>query len=640
MMDPLAQIRAIAPFDQLPEEALRSVAEKMTSLRFSKGEVIFSQNQPAFPHLFLALDGMAEIIIQNDAGVSTVIGFRQGGEFFGETCIVEKKYPATVKAIDDMTCLTIPFDELHRLWEKHAAFSAYFSRLFASRFRAMIDEIVAEHSGEAPGMDGRPFRKRAVDMMSSPVYTIAASEPVTKAARLMADKRVGSLVVTEGEHPIGIITERDLVYNVLAAPFPDDATGPLAFPPLKSAMNSRFITLPPESYYYQVLLTMIRETVRYVGVVDKGRLLGIVALTDLIRNRDAGALSIVDGIEHCRSVDELAARAKVIDRLLTAMVAEQAQPAEITEVITVLYDRLTVRIIELALDVLAKRRLTPPAPFCWLTMGSGGRREQTLRTDQDHAIVFADVPEEDRESARAFYLDLGELVTKGLEACGFARCPGQVMAGNPRWCHSFSEWMHRLGVWVEESVPDHVRQLTIFLDFRGLYGDQTLARRLRDAVCQTYRRFPVGLHHLAKDDLRHQVSLGFFKPFVTEKSGDHKDEIDLKRSLLVHLIDCVRVFALREGIPETNTLTRIHRLAERGVFHANDAEQFCFSYNTLTGMRFRENLRKLQEGRSPDNYIHPYRLTKREQAALKEAIQGVIRLQSLTGSAFRVEGFL
>ncbi|MBM7865267.1 CBS domain-containing protein [Heliobacterium gestii] len=638
MTDPLAQIAAIVPFNQLPEEAQHRVAEKMAFLRFTKGEVIFSQKQPAYHHLFLALDGMAEIIVQNDAGLSTVIGFRQGGEFFGETCIVEKTYPATVKVIENMTCLTIPFDELHRLWEQHAAFSAYFSRLFAARFRSMIDEIVAEHSGEAPGMDGRPFRKRAVDMMTSPVLTIAAGEPVTKAAQLMADKRVGSLVVTEGDQPVGIITERDLVYQVLAAPSSLEA--PLAFPSLKAVMNSQFITLPPESCYYQVLLTMIRESARYVGVVDKGRLLGIVALTDLVRNRDAGALSIVDGIEHCRTIDDLAARATVIDRLLTAMVAEQAQPNEIAEVITVLYDRLTARILELALDGLAKGRLNPPASFCWLTMGSAGRREQTLRTDQDHAIVFADVPEEQLERVRAFFLDLGELVVKGLEACGFARCPGQVMAGNPRWCHSSSEWMHRLSGWVEESVPEHVRQLTIFLDFRGLYGDLTLASRLRDAVHQTYLRFPVGLHHLAKDDLRHHVSLGFFKPFVTEKSGDHKDEIDLKRSLLVHLIDCVRIFALREGVEETNTLARIRRLSEKGVFHDNDAEQFCFSYQTLTAMRIQENLRKAHEGSKPDNYIHPYRLSKREQAALKEAIQGIIRLQSLTGSAFRVEGFL
>ncbi|MBC9782956.1 CBS domain-containing protein [Heliobacterium chlorum] len=631
-MTHLQEMRMIPPFTLLPDEAWQTLSAATQLVQFHRGQVIFHQGQKAFPHLFLALDGLAEIIVQNDAGEESVIGLRRGREIFGETCLVEKTYPATVKVVEDMTCLTIPFDVLHHLWEKHAAFSAYFSRLFAARFRAMINEIVAEQAGEAYGMDSRPFRKRAVDLMNAPVHTISIDAPVTAVARAMAEKRVGSLVVIEKEEPVGIITERDLVYKTLA--------DPENYPTLREAVNRQLVTLPPESYYYQVLLTMIREKERYVGILEEGKLIGIVALTDLIRNRDTGALSIVDGIEHGRSIADLVRSTTVIDKLLTAMVAERAQSTEITEVVSELYDRLTLRIIELSLEQLAKQGMTPPVSYCWLTMGSGGRKEQTLRTDQDHAIVFADVPSDQLEKTRGFFMSLGKLVTQGLEACGFARCPGNVMALNSKWCRSFKEWNHQIGSWIEESVPDHVRQLTIFLDFRCVFGDEGLAGKLREAVFSTYRRLPVGLHHLAKDDLRHHVSLGFFKPFVTEKSGEHKDEIDLKRSLMVHLIDCIRVFALRENIQETNTLARLRRLEERGIFNADDVELIRFSFTTLLDMRIQENLRKVRQQQVPDNYIHPYRLSKRDQSSLKEAIQGVIRIQSLTGSSFRVDGYL
>jgi CBS domain-containing protein len=188
--------------------------------------------------------------------------------------------------------------------------------------------------------------------------------------------------------------------------------------------------------------------------------------------------------------------------------------------------------------------------------------------------------------------------------------------------------------WASMPNPNAVRQFTIFLDFRPVYGQNYLARTLRDHTLDLFRTNPALLHFLAKDALSHRVPLNLFGRVILEKNKNHKNEVDLKKAACVHIVDCIRIFALGKGLVEVNTLARLKKLVQLEVILSDDAEYYEVAFQSLMMFRMRENLRKLSLGLIPDNYINPSNLSERERSVMRESFLAVDRLQSITGLAF------
>jgi len=630
-------LQNIAPFNKLEPQQLEELAPKLGEVVFPRGTYIFRQGDSSLMKLFLLISGVVEIIVTNEKGIESVVGLRKPYDFFGETVLLTgKSYPASVRVVTEAVCLTLGRDEFEELFQKHHSFSGFFSQMLSDRLREMFREVVQEQSYEAYGMDSQPFRKRICDIMSSPVITCAAADTIDRVAAILTENRISALVVVDGaSKPIGVLTDSDLVSKVLTRKDCPNTQLTAA-----EVMTSNPISLPPDAFFYQALLTMVKNKVKHLPVINDGRLLGIVTVRDLVRSRSTGALTIVDGIESSSNIDELAEATGQVDNVLKALVAEKASNQEINEVITEFYDRLTRKVIEISeQEMLHESYGPPPARYCWITMGSGGRKEQTMRTDQDNAIIYADVPIGKIKVAAAYFAALAGKIVEGLARCGFAKCKGNVMATNPQWCKSVSQWEEMVSHWVHEPNPKMLLNFTIFLDFRPIHGEKYLAENLRRFVIKSIQERPIVLHFLAKDDLARSVPLSFFKKFITNKSKEHRNEVNLKRDACVHVVDCIRIFTIREGIKETSTVGRLKDLTEKGVFPRDDAEFWEAAYETLMNFRTRENLRKASLGLEPDNYINPYKLSKREQNVLREAFLAISRLQSFTGSYFRVEGY-
>jgi len=400
------------------------------------------------------------------------------------------------------------------------------------------------------------------------------------------------------------------------------------------------VTVTPDAFFYQALLTMVKNQIKQLPVIEGTTLLGIVTLRDLVQSRSTGALTIVNSIESANTIEGLRKAGQGIDTVLKALIAEKAPAREICEVMTEFYDRLTRKVIEVSEKQLeAEGHGLPPVDYCWITMGSSGRKEQITRTDQDNGIIYDDSDPSKAEAASEYFSQLAAKVVDGLYQCGFALCKGNVMATNPQWRKPYKEWINMIKRWVVEPHSEMLRNFTIFLDFRSVHGSVRLAGRLQETVIHLIQDNPIVLHFLAQDDLSRSVPLGLFRQFITDKSKAHRGEIDLKSGALVHIVDCIRIFSVRHGISDTNTFERINELTENEVLPADDAEFIEASYETLLTFRNRENLRKASIGLEPDNYINPYRLSKREQAVLREAFKAVTRLQNFTGSYFRVDGY-
>ena len=626
----LELLKKINPFHLLDDLTLAKVAQNTDLDFYTKGSYVFRQGDLSRQILFIIAAGTAEITVLDEHDRETVAGLRQEGEFFGETVFLsDEPYPGSARALTDLTCLIVPHGVFEAVLGRQADFLAQFNRLLTDRMRSLYQSLVAEPRDGTVAPE-QPMRKRVSYLMSKPALTALPREDVAELAGRMAACNVSSLVVVdEDNRPLGLVTEKDLVGKVLAMRnLPKNLTA-------ADIMNSNIFTVEPASFYFEALLSMVRNKVKHLVVASGGRLEGIVTIRDLITSRSMGNLSIVNSIEAQNNIEGLAKASGEIDRVLRALVIEKAASKDILQIITELFDRLTSKVIQTCEQEMVKEgHGPPPVNYSWITMGSSGRQEQFIKTDQDNGIIYENVPDDKKERVAKYFLQLGEKVAEGLYRCGFAKCEGNVMASNPQWCRSFNDWRDAINKWVEVLNPENIRMMTIFLDFRHLCGKKSLCDLLRNYVIRKFQKSDTALHSLVMDDLEYRVPLGFFKQIVTEKSKEHHNMVNLKTAACVHLVDCLRAFSLREGIVETNTLKRLELLTKKKSFSTDDAEALTSAYETLMMFRIRQNLLQIDKGKEPDNYITPDDLNKKEKAALREAFLAVERLQILTGQAF------
>ncbi len=480
----------------------------------------------------------------------------------------------------------------------------------------------------------QPLRRKVSDVYTERVITALPMDNIGDVARKMSEAGVSSVVVKAfNGKPVGIVTETDLVRKILSTDNPDLNRK------AHEIMSAEMITVRPDDFTYHALLMMVKHNINHVVVTDRHDVLhGIITIKDLIRNRNSGALSIVRQIEAKNTFSGLAEVIDEVDQVQLALLNERSYASEVCALITELYDRITRKIIEIAEARMADEGWgAPPAKYCFINMGSAGRKEQFLRTDQDNGIIFEDSNKIEADMAASYFLALGQKIVLGLEECGFKRCRGEVMADNPRWCRPLSMWKNNVNRWVDKLDEKDIRDMTIFLDYRYIAGEKNLCDDLKTFTAKLFRTSKHALLFMAEDDLKHRVPLNMFGQFITGKTGRRRKKINLKSTVMVHLVDCVRLFALREGIPETNSFERIQKLKERGVFKDDDAEYMDTAYETLLMFRIRDGLNRLKTGKPPDNYIDTDTLTRRERARLKRSLLTVGRLQSLTAHAFHVQ---
>jgi len=625
-------VRSSAPFSDLDPQTFEWVIEHMEVERFKAEEYVFHHGQKSLEKLFFVVEGLAEVLVENDTGNEYVVGTRKPGDFFGETGILsQKEYAGSIKVVSSLVCMTLKNTDFEYLLANDLNFANFFSKILTQRARGLYEELYLEHSHLATGLDSRPFRKKVSELMTKEAVSCDTSHNAAEAGEIMAKHNIGSLLVLAGDKLVGIITEKDLVTKVVAADQKPRELG------VSAVMDTEVVTLPPDAFFYQALLAMVRNRVKHVVVTDGEDISGVVSLRDLVKARSSGALTIVDRIETEDNLDALVAARREADHVLTALFYEKAPIPEICEVITELNDRLTRKIIVLAEKEMEQEGWgTPPVSYCHIVMGSGGRKEQLFRTDQDNGIIYADSSSKQTASLEKYFLNLGEKIVSGLERCGFSRCNGGVMANSPKWCKSVSAWKKDMDKWVLEPEGQKLRDLTIFLDFRPVYGLQDMAYELRRYIFQKFNQMPVVLKYLARDDLEHGVPISWLGNVITEKSRKHRGQLNLKTAASVHLVDCVRIFALRENIDENSTFERITQLADKGVLSSDDSEIFNTAYQSLLMLRLKGNLTKANKGLVPDNYVNPVSLSKRERTVLKDAFWAVKKLQHLTGQALQV----
>jgi len=296
--------------------------------------------------------------------------------------------------------------------------------------------------------------------------------------------------------------------------------------------------------------------------------------------------------------------------------------------------KITTRIIQDKIVLLEREQgLTPPLPFCWISMGSDARGEQVIRTDQDNALIYADPSFGQEATALRYFRTLAHEVTHALDRFGFTLCPGDVMASNPDWCRPLGHWLTALDNWVGSTDPDAVRKLTILLDFKAIFGDHRLAATLQTRVFTNFERHRSASHFLVRDDQLFAPPKTGFNRIRTRREKGCRRCFNLKTQAIAHIVNGARLFAVNHGIRSPATLVRLARLRDEGVLTAREYDDDTQAFIFLTRMKFTAHLAG-QTKRLPHNCIEVSDLGPGEKTELKRALDAVTRFQKKMAATY------
>ncbi len=464
------------------------------------------------------------------------------------------------------------------------------------------------------------------ELVSKRLVSCSPNADLRAAARAMVKNDVGSIVVLDDDGlVIGIITDGDLRRGV-AAGFEG---------PVSGIMSAPVVTITSGTLVIEAMHEMLRRGIHHMVVVDGRCPEGVISTSDLLSAHSESPLFVAREIDMAGSCSQLASVRSRIELMVGSLIDRGVGAYDLGRITAELNDRLVRKIIGLLEADISSRGIgSPPVPFCWLGLGSEGRREQTVKSDQDNALIYRDPPEEQSREAQAYFQHLASRVVEELVSCGFPPCNGGVMASNLRWCQPLSVWKQYFSTWVRESEPTNLLNATIFFDFRPIMGDVSLAEELQEHLHQEIAARKAFISLLAKTALSHRPPLGFFRNLVVERTGEHRGAVDLKHRGLLPLMEAVRVYSLNHALRISNTFERVGALEEKGVFSNDEATDIAEAYEFIMLLRIRRQIDQIRKTQPPDNFVNPDKLSRAERNQLKGYFGVISNLQSCLESHF------
>lgn len=452
--------------------------------------------------------------------------------------------------------------------------------------------------------------------------------------RLVATRAGCAVVVDPNGRPIGIITERDIALRLIYRVPPTT--------PVEEVMTRPVMTIRRREYLYHAISWLRRHGLRHMPVVDRhGRLVGLIYLHDALAAASQQLMGQIDRLSQEGTLEGLKeVKAAQID-LAEELFADNLPATEIQQLLTRINNDMYRRIGEAALKQMAAEGWgEPPVVAVAITMGSGGRGENYLFPDQDNGFIIADYPDAEHGRIDTFFLELAERLCRDLNEIGIPYCNGYCMAVNPLWRKTLSQWIAQIRLWGRKRNFVAIRLSDIFFDFQPVWGDAELAHQLRAAVTDMVRQNQGFLSEMCRDKADHNVALGVFGGFVTEREQkDYLGQVNLKYTGLIPLVESIRLLALREGVEETSTLERMRALHAKGVLTANDRDDLIAAFSLITDILLRKQIRDYRAGRRVSYFVAPEVLTRRQRSALLDSLKSIHQMRKRVQMEFTAELF-
>jgi len=604
MLEPEKLLKEVYPFNQLPEEEVNFLASKVKGEVFKKDEEVVKEGQRV-DHLYLIVKGSCAV-----KRGEKLIDVLERGDYFGAYEVISGEPSAfTLKALEDCIVYLIPKGALESLFKERPEVKEALTK-------ELVERLAEGYKHFTGGVEDSLALIPVKELRLHPPLFLPPRVSVQEAAREMFE-RGSSACLIEEDGELAIFTDKDIKRVVAEGKNPAGVE-------LSQVASRPVITAQADEPLFNAILKMVGNNIKRLPVVEEGKVIGILEDRAIFVQQSRNFVFLATEIEAAQDAKTLKSLYHWVQDAVVNLVSSGREITVLQRFISEINDRFIKKALSMAvLEVGA-----PPSPFLFLAMGSEGRREQTIKTDIDNGIVYAE------EKDRDYFLELGKRATEILLEIGFPKCPGGVMASNPEWVKSLREWRYTLEEWFSRPEAENLLKASIFLDFRGVEGDFGLERELRSLVnslAKNYRNFLVAM---AMKVLEVDPPINFFHRFVLEKSGEHKGELDVKRGGIFPITQGVRVLALEAGLTETNTIERLKLLRER--IGKEFTEELIEAFKLLQTVRLKSQVDKIKRGLEPDNYVNPEKLTKFERDLLKDAFKVVSRFQELLGVHFRL----
>lgn len=596
-------------------------------------DIVFSQSEDPHEYFYVVNKGAVSL---SKAGSSQILDICDEGDVFGlRPLLAHENYKLEAKAYEETILYAIPIKDFKPLALENKRIGNFLIESFASNTG---NPYSIKHRGKLYGVNEEVERystNKILDLQpikySTELITCNEDATIKAIADTMTKHNVSCILVEKDSLPVGIITDKDLRKKVATGQFPITESA-------KTIMSSPIITYPKGLTLAQSQMAMMKSSISHLVLTEDGTTdtpaVGILSKHDIMVAVGNNPAVLIRAIKRAATTKRLRGVRHGTMNLLQGYLDQNIPLGLVSKIISELNDASTKQIIQLA---LAKMEHEPPVKFTWLSMGSQGRGEQLLNTDQDNAIIFEDVPDDKLEETRSYFLKLGERISKSLNIIGFEYCPADMMASNPSWCQSLSEWKKVTSHWIHNPGPNEILLSSIFFDFNVTYGEKAMADELSLSIFDHAKQYPQFLTHLASGALQNPSPSGFFRDFLVEQDGEHKDFFDLKLRALMPIIDAARVLILSHSIKSiNNTSDRYEKLAE---LEPNNKELYLacsYASKALLKFRTRQGLLHNDSGR----YIALDKLNKEEKIKLKRTFKTIKEIQSLIEVRFQVKNLL
>lgn len=503
----------------------------------------------------------------------------------------------------------------------------------------MVKDLAA-HKGYLAALDEMSKHEALVADLQTPLLSL--NEPVShfmrplpscdlntsiaNAAMTMTQHDGSAILVTgpAGGEGVGLVTDSDFRKRVVGRGLSTERA-------VLEIMSAPLTSIWSGAPGYEAIRVMRENGQRHVVVRDDTEKVVGVVRNQEIQELDRYPLALLShSIMVARSTDELTSHRSKLPILVKALVDAGAKPQYITRAITAVADAVTRRLVTLAVDELGPA----PVPFVFFALGSQGRGEQTLLTDQDNAIIYDPPPGDEGRGIHEYFVALGERTCAGMQRAGYPLCEGGRMAQNPRWCAPAARWQAYFSEWIGTAEPASLLDFNIFFDIREISGADRLAAALRQHIRTELKRTPRFFVHLAQNALHHKPLLGFFGTIMATPDDYSKEPTFNVKDAMAPIVSFARLYALHGSINAANTVERLRQLRASGALSPSSHDEILTAYNLLMALRLRHQVESMQTGLSPSNQIGTKRLTQIELTTLKQVFVQITALQKRVASDF------
>ena len=601
-------ISNIHPFNNLNTFELDDLVEDLDIVYFKANSIVQAQDSnPEF--LYFVLKGLIQEI--NDDEVLSVYS---KGEIFDSVSLIKNHSKNSFVAIEESICYALKKERFMQILSSNQQLENYF---FQSISDKLNNNILNEKNKDMANI----MIAKVKDAKVHKAVVVDTNKTIYEAATIIKQEKIPTLLLKDEDGEMYIVTDSDFRQKVILNRMDyDDLVVKIA--------SKGLIYINEDDFLFNAQLQMAKHGLKRVVVKnDYDEIVGILDQISLSSFFATNTFAVSNQIINAETLDELKEASHSFIKIIKSLNAKGVK----IEFISKLINQLNKKLLDKLYKILAPKELIGKS--CLVVMGSEGRAEQILRTDQDNALIISDDCSISEEKLREFT----HLFTETLVDFGFPRCEGNIMVSNPYWCRKQSDFKELIYEWVNSPSGDNFMNIAIFYDALCVSGDIEIIKELKNYLFKISSNSQSFYTNFARVINSFDVPLGFFDGFVfNSKDEKHKDEIDIKRGGIFIIVQGIRSLSIQNRVLNTNTIKRINSLKELKVLDDESAKELIMAFNILNSLKLKASLEKLDKKEKIDNFVNPNRLTIMEKDLLKESFKIVNKLKKRLENHFKL----